>query len=424
MDSDEETILIDKPVIQIESAPAPRAVPAHMPRSLILVMALATGLAVANQFYAQPLLPFIGRDLHLSTTTAGLIITVAQIGYALGLVFLLPLGDLVERRRLIVIMDAAIALALVGVALAPNESWLLPAAAAVGTLSVIAQILIPFAAGLAADDERGKVVGTMMTGLLLGVLLARTVAGSLAELGSWRIIYFVAAGAMLIMSVVLYRMLPNSKENLQLKYGGLLKSVIALARDEPVLRRRALLGGLVFASFNVLWISIAFLLAGPPYHFGPGTIGLFGLAGAAGASGASVIGRLADRGLDRLVTGTSAVLLLFSWLPLWLGRGSLISLLLGIVLLDVAIQGVHINNQNTVFRLQPKARSRINSVYMTTYFIGGAVGSFTSAAAFASYGWTGVSLLGAGFGLAALVLWLLFELASRRRSPLASKASI
>ncbi len=377
-----------------------------MTRALVLVMAIATGLAVANNYYAQPLLPFIGQDLHLSPTVAGLIVTVSQIGYALGLVFLLPLGDLVERRRLIVVLASGTAVALVWFGSVPSGAVLLPAAFAVGILSVMAQILVPFAASLAEPSERGRIVGNVMSGLLLGVLLARTAAGYLAQIGSWRTVYFVAAVAMLILAGVLWRMLPTYRENVSLRYLGLLKSVVTLIRNEPILRLRALYGGLSFGAFSVLWTSVGFLLAGPPYHYGPGTIGLFGLAGAAGALTASVAGKLADLGLTRVNTGVAAILLTLSWLLLQLGQSSLAALLVGIVLLDIGAQGMHITNQSEIYRLAPEARSRINSAYMTSYFIGGALGSSASAALYEAAGWRGVSICGFAFGTATLLVWI------------------
>jgi predicted MFS family arabinose efflux permease len=381
-------------------------------RSLVLIMAAATGLAVANNYYAQPLLPAIGRDLHISTTLAGLMVTVAQAGYALGLVFLLPLGDLLERRRLIVGMGVGVAAALAWLGSAPSAGVLLPAAVAVGALSVQAQILVPFAASLAPEEERGRVVGTVMSGLLLGILLARTVAGLLAEIGSWRVVYFVAAGAMLVQAAVLARRLPRASPTTELRYGQLLRSVVQIVREEPVLRLRATYGALSFGSFSVLWTSMAFLLSHRPYGYGTGTIGLFGLAGAAGALMASVAGRLADRGLAPVTTLVTSLLLTISWLPLWLGHSSLAWLLVGIVVLDIGAQGLHITNQSEIYRLAPEARSRITSAYMTSYFLGGAAGSAASAAAYDAGGWGAVSVVGAAFAAGTVFTWLY----SRRRT--------
>lgn len=374
-------------------------------RALVLIMATATGLAVANNYYAQPLLPQISQDLHLSGAVAGLIVTVAQIGYALGLIFLLPLGDLRDRRKLLVVMSLILAAALGVLAAAPTAGVLLPAAVAVGALSVQAQILVPFAATLASDEERGRVVGTVMSGLLLGILLARTVAGLVAQAGSWRIVYLAAAAAMLVQGATLAAKLPTVRLGTTLGYPHLLRSVLDLARQEPLLRLRSAYGAMSFGAFSVLWTSMAFLLAGSPYHYGPATIGLFGLVGAAGAAMASIAGRLADRGYAPTVTIATALVLVLSWLPILLGRHHLGWLIVGILLLDIGAQGLHITNQSEIYKLQPEARSRITSAYMTTYFIGGAVGSASSAAAWDAEGWSAVCAVGVTFCLIAVAIW-------------------
>jgi predicted MFS family arabinose efflux permease len=374
-------------------------------RALVLVMAVATGLAVANNYYAQPLLPQISDDLHLSGAVAGLIVTVAQIGYALGLVFLLPLGDLRDRRKLLVTMSLILAAALGVLAAAPTAGVLLPAAVAVGALSVQAQILVPFAATLASDEERGRVVGTVMSGLLLGILLARTVAGLVAQAGSWRIVYVVAAAAMVAQGVALFAALPTVRQGAALGYPSLLRSVLSLAREEPLLRLRSAYGAMSFGAFSVLWTSMAFLLAGHPYDYGPATIGLFGLVGAAGAAMASIAGRLADRGHAPVVTATTIVVLVVSWLPIVLGRHHIGWLIVGILLLDIGAQGLHITNQSEIYKLRPDARSRVTSAYMTVYFAGGAVGSAASAAAWDAAGWRAVSAVGLAFCVVALAIW-------------------
>ena len=389
----------------------------HQPlaRSLVLVMAVATGLSVASNYYAQPLLPLMRHDLHLSATAAGLLVTVTQAGYALGLVFLLPLGDLLHRRRLTSVMSVLLAGALVLWGVAPGSASLFAAAVATGALSVLAQILVPLAATLAGEADRGRVVGLVMSGLLLGILLARTIAGALAAAGSWRTVYLVAAGLVLVQAAVLARLLPDVPTEVRLGYGRLLASVVALARQEPLLRLRSLYGALSFGAFSVLWTSLAFLLEAAPYHYGPGVIGLFGLIGAAGAIAATAAGRGADRGHSRLLTAGAATLLTACWLLIWLGRTSLAALVAGIVVLDLAAQGMHITNQSEIFRLRPEARSRINSAYMTSYFIGGAAGSAASAAVYSAAGWTGVSVAGASFGGAALLTLAASQLLAGRR---------
>lgn len=391
-----------------------------MSRGMVLLFAVAVGLAVANNYWAQPLLDTIRRDLHVGGDVAGLIITAAQIGYALGLVLLLPLGDLLERRGLVSVLAAITAVSLAGAALAPSIGYLLTAAAFIGFTAVLAQTLVPFAASLATDAERGRVVGNVMSGLIMGVLLARTAAGLIAQASSWRVVYWVAAGLMLVLAVVLRLRVPRYREEVHLTYPRLLATVLQIARAEPLLRRRALYGGLSFAMFSVLWTSLAFLLSGSPYHYGEATIGLFGLVGASGAGMAMLAGRLADRGWANRLTGGTTALLLLSFVLLWLGGHSLPALIAGIVLLDVGSQGIHITNQSEIYKLRPEARSRINSFYMTSYFIGGALGSAASAFTYARWHWSGVCLLGALIAAATGVRWAT-ETAGRRTARAAAK---
>lgn len=376
-------------------------------RRLVLVFAVATGVVVANNYYAQPLLDTIARQFHTTSAAVGLIVTLTQIGYALGLLFIVPLGDLLERRRLILTVLAGTSLALAGSALAPTIGWLAGLALLVGVTSVVAQVLVPFAASLAPEAARGRVVGTVMSGLLVGVLLARTFSGIIAQAAGWRTVYWIAAVLMLALIAVLWRELPRvGRAEAGLSYRQLLASVWELARTEPVLRRRSVYGALAFAVFSVLWTSIAFLLARPPYSYGQAVIGLFGLLGVAGALCASVAGRLADRGWSRISTGAFVALTLAAFALLALGATRLLPLIAGIVLLDLGVQGTHITNQSEIYRLRPEARSRITTAYMVTYFIGGSLGSFTSALAYGTAGWGAVCVLGAVVSAANVVVWL------------------
>lgn len=380
----------------------------RLERRLVVVMAMATGLAVANNYYAQPLLPAMGRALHMSSGEAGLVVTVAQIGYAVGLLLLLPLGDLVERRRLTAVLSAGTAVALLAMASAPSAGALLPAAAAVGVCSVLAQVLVPFSASLAPAAERGRVVGMVMSGLLIGILLARTLSGALAGVGGgpggFRVVYFTAAGAMLVLAVVLRLALPAYRQPVGLGYGALLASVLTLLRREPVLRRRSQYGLLSFGTFSVFWTSMAFLLV-HHFHYSTPVVGLFGLVGAAGALAASAAGRLSDRGLARWSTLATSVLLVASWALLWWGGSRVGPLVAGVVVLDVGAQGLHITNQGEIYKLRPEARSRLTAAYMVLYFVGGGVGSAASAFAYDRLGWDGVCLVGGAFALGTLVLW-------------------
>ena len=373
------------------SAPQQTGVSQQGPsRGLVVLFAVATGQAVASNYLAQPLLETIRQHFAISAGLAGLIVTVSQVGYAAGLVLLLPLGDLFERRRLLVTLAGVNVLLLSLAGLAPSISLFMAAAGLIGFTSVMAQILVPFAAGLSPEAERGRVVGTVMSGLILGILLARTASGLIAQLAGWRAVYGVAAALMAVQMVVLARKLPTWRQHVGLSYPRLLASVPAIARAEPVLRWRAVFGALSFAAFSVLWTTLAFLLSGPHYGYGEATIGLFGLVGASGAAAATFAGRLSDRGWRDRLTGASSLLLL-----------------VGIVVLDIGAQALHITNQGEIYRLQPDARSRINAFYMVSCFVGAAAGSAGAALAYSTGGWDGVCLLGAACGLASLAWWAL-----------------
>ena len=373
--------------------------------ALILLMSVATGLAVASNYYAQPLLDTIARAFDLSASSAGFIVTAAQLGYAAGLLFLVPLGDMFERRMLIVSMTLLAAGGMLITASSQSLTMMIVGTALTGLFSVVAQILVPLAATLASPDKRGKVVGTIMSGLLLGILLARTVAGLLASLGGWRTVYWVASVLMVVMALALWRGLPKVKQENHLNYPQLLASVFSLFTQDKLLRTRALLGCLTFANFSILWTSMAFLLAAPPFNYSEGVIGLFGLAGAAGALGARPAGGLADKGKSHLTTTAGLVLLLLSWAAIWYGHVSVLALIVGILVLDLTVQGVHITNQTVIYRVKPEARNRLTAGYMTSYFIGGAAGSLISASAWQHAGWSGVCGIGAIVAALNLLVW-------------------
>jgi predicted MFS family arabinose efflux permease len=400
-----------------------------MSAGLVALFAVACGISAANLNYAQPLLPQISRSLGAGSGATALVITAAQIGYGVGLALIVPLGDILIRRRLVPGILLLAAVALVAAAAAPDLIVLTVAVPVAGVCSVAAQILVPFAATLASDRQRGRVVGTVMSGLLLGILLARTFSGLIAEVAGWRTVYLVAGAIVLALSGLLHRRLPDERGRPPIVYTALLGSVVHLMRTEPVLRLRSAIGGLAFATFNVIWTSLAFLLVGSPYHYSEAVIGLFGLLGAAGALAASYSGRLADRGLERWVTGCSLVLIVGAMGLLSAGATQLWALVAGIVIGDLGIQAVHIQNQQLIFAIDPAARSRLNTGYMVTYFTGGAIGSATTGLAYGTGGWPAVIVLGACYSGLALVLWVASELArhhreqGRHRAPHAARAA-
>ena len=390
--------------------------PPGISRRLVLLLAVACGASVANLYYAQPLLHTLGHAFHVSNGTAGLLVTVTQVGYVIGLALLVPVGDLRERRTLISGILLVTALALAVAAAAPSIEVFGAALAAVGLTSVVAQVIVPMSSSLAAEHERGRVVGTVMSGLLTGILIARTISGLIAAAFGWRTVFALAAVGMVALAGTLRRGLPRIAPTTQLSYGAVLRSVLVLVREEPVLRQRMMLGALCFGCFSVLWTSLAFLLSGAPYHYGNAVIGLFGLAGVVGAAAASATGRLADRGRGSQASIAAIVILLASWAVLAAGGSSVIALIIGIAVLDLGAQALHISNQSAIYTLRPEARSRLTTAYMVSYFLGGAVLSALTSTLYASGGWSGVCLLGAATAGLALVVWVLTWLRLRSRT--------
>lgn len=383
-------------------------------RQLVILLAVASGAAVANLYYPQPLLHTLAGAFRVSNGLAGLLITVTQIGFVVGLALLVPLGDLLERRRLISTTLCVTAVAQAVATAAPSFAVFATAAALASITAVVAQVIVPMSSSLAAEHERGQVVGSVMSGLLIGILLARTASGLIAGLLGWRAVFAFAAAAMLALAAVLQRALPLVPPTEEMAYRDLLRSVLRLVRDEPVLRQRMTLGAAGFGCFSALWTALAFLLSGPPYHYGNIVIGLFGLAGVAGASAAPVAGRLADRGHARLATSLGLVVLLISWGVLALGKSSVIALVIGIVLLDLGVQGLHITNQSTIYALRPEARSRLTTAYMVSSFLGGALLSALTSALYSTGGWAGVCTVGAVTAALGIGFWALTTV--RRRT--------
>ncbi|MFF2091044.1 MFS transporter [Paenibacillus sp. NPDC058174] len=372
------------------------------------LFAVAAGLSVASIYYAQPLLDTMSNEFSLAPSSMGIVITATQICYALGLLLLVPLGDKLDRRKLISGQMLLSVAALLAVGLAPNAAFLFAGVAAVGLLAVVTQTLVAFAASLASPVERGRVVGIVTSGIVIGILLARTFAGTLTDLAGWRAVYLVSALLTLIMAVTLFRILPNSEQVRQqeaLPYWRLIHSVLLLFVQEKVLRIRAALAFFIFSAFSILWTSLVLPLSSPPLSLSHTAIGAFGLAGAAGALAAARAGRLADSGHGQWTTGVALSLLLVSWLPISFAVQSLFALVAGIILLDLAVQAVHVTNQSMILSIRPEARSRLTAGYMIFYSIGSATGSIASTLVYGSFGWHGVCWLGAAVSGMALLFW-------------------
>ncbi|CAN7506962.1 MFS transporter [Paenibacillus sp. LjRoot153] len=379
-----------------------------MSQKLALLFAIACGLAVANIYYAQPLLDAISNEFDITPSSVGIVITITQVCYALGLLLLVPLGDLLHRRWLIAGQMLVSVLALIVVGTATNSMVLFIGIAAVGLLAVVTQTLVAFASTLAAPAERGRVVGVVTSGIVIGILLARTFAGVLTDLAGWRSVYLVSAVLTLIMACVLFRVLPHDEHKREsLSYLQLLRSMLTLFAQERILRIRAVLALMIFTAFSILWTSLVLPLSAPPLSLSHTAIGAFGLAGVTGALAAARAGRLADRGLGQRTTGVALILLLISWLPISYTQHSLLALIVGIVLLDLAVQAVHVTNQSMILTLRPEARSRLTAGYMIFYSIGSATGSIASTSIYDYFGWNGVCVLGAFVSASALLFWLL-----------------
>ncbi|GAB3637704.1 MFS transporter [Hymenobacter arcticus] len=378
--------------------------PRRLDNALVWLMALTCGLVVANIYYNQPLLAAIGHTFGISDSRASLLATATQVGYTLGMVLVVPLGDMLERKRLMLWMLGGAAICLAAAALAPTFLLLAAASVLIGICSAVPQLLLPMAAHLAPEADRGRIVGRVMSGLLIGILLSRTVSGFVGAHLGWRMVFEGAAGLMVALAALLAWRLPRDQPNFQGTYASLMQSLLTLTRELPALRRSALVGASVFAAFSVFWTTLVFYLASPTYHYGSAVAGFFGLIGALGALAAPLAGRLADTRGPRYAITAGLVLALAAYLVLGLGGGYLIGLVLGVILLDVGVQSAHISNQTLVFSLRPEARSRLNTVYMTGYFTGGSIGSVVGGVAWMHFGWLGVCAVGGAFVALALAL--------------------
>lgn len=375
--------------------------------SLAWLFAIASGLSVANVYYAQPLLDALARDFGISHAAVGGVITATQMGCALALLFLVPLGDRVDRRRLMAMQMLALTFALVAVGMAQSTLALLAGMLAVGLLgTAMTQGLIAYAASAAAPHEQGQVVGTAQGGVFIGLLLARVFAGGVSDLAGWRGVYFCAALLMLGIAIPLWRRLPIlPPASRTLSYPHLLASMLTLLRQEKVLQVRGMLALLMFAAFNIFWSALVLPLSAPPYNFSHTLIGAFGLAGVVGALAAARAGQWADRGYARRTSGLALLVLLLAWWPLSLMEVSLWALVMGIVLLDLGGQALHVTNQSLIFRTRPDAHSRLVGLYMMFYAVGSGLGAISTTVTYARFGWQGVCTLGASVSLLTLVFW-------------------
>lgn len=367
------------------------------------IMTIATAVVVANLYYNQPLLEDIGRTFHTTRAKVGKVSMLTQVGYATGMFFLVPLADMVKRKRLMLIVFAFILISLIVTALAPSIDLLIIASFFLGASSMIPQLLVPMAAHLANPAERGKKIGVIMSGLLIGILLSRTFSGYIGAYFGWRAVYYIAAGMMLLMWLMIGFFLPEVEPEYKGSYKKLMSSLVQLVKEEPKLRLAALRGALCFACFSAFWTTIVFLLK-QNFNMGSGVAGEFGLVGAFGALAAGLMGRLSDKMDAYKLSGITLLLVLLSFVIFYFSAHSIAGLVIGVIVLDMGVQATHISNQSIIFALRPEARNRINTIYMVTYFIGGALGTFVATGLWKNYQWDGVCITGGAIALVTLII--------------------
>ena len=374
--------------------------PADISRAPIVLMSFSVGAIVANIYYIQPLLSAIAQTFRISVPQVGTVAMLTQLGAALGMLFFVPLGDTRERRRLIETLLVVESVCLAAMASAQSYLWLAAASLGIGISGAAVHLIVPFAAQLASPARRGAAVGSVLSGLLFGILLARTFSGLLGAWLGWRAIYWLASVIMLVLAVLIRLGLPRSKPALKLSWPQLIHSSAVLIRTQPVLREAATLSAILFCAFSAFWTTLVFFLETPPYHYGSGVAGLFGLVGAAGAICAPFIGRLADRYGARRNVLVALLVTVVSFVVLYLFGKHMGGLIAGVILLDVGVQAGHVSNQTRIYGLLPEARSRLNMVYMICYFTAGAIGSFAGSVLWHHFGWAGVCGLGCALSLA------------------------
>lgn len=390
----------------ISPAAAPAAERAPLPQSTVWLMASTVAITVANIYYIQPLLAAIAHTFGMTVTHAGAIAMLSQAGTATGMFLFVPLGDKFERRSLITLLLICASVALFLFSAAPNPTFLAFASFAVGALAATVHVVVPFAAFLSTPEQRGRVVGTMVGGILFGVLLARTFSGAMGEWLGWRAVYVTAGIAMLVLAAVVRARLPASPPAKHISWPELMLSTLHLVRKHAELRESAIIGALLFGSFSAFWTTLVFLLESPAYHYGSAVAGLFGLVGAIGAASAPTFGHLAAKRGPRVIIRAAIWLSFLSFLFMGFTGKHLAGLIIGVILMDLGIQVGHISNQTRIYGIDATAQSRLNMVYMVCYFIGGGLGSYLGALSWHWAGWWGVC----GFACVTLMIGLIVEI--------------
>ena len=384
-----------------------KAIDKDISSGLIILLATACGIIVANLYYAQPLIGLISNEIGLSNSSAGLIVTLTQIGYVVGLLFLVPLGDIVENKKLILILLFLSAFALISMVFVKSATLLLIASFFIGLGSVAAQVLVPLVSYLSSENARGRVVGNVMSGLLLGIMLARPISSLVADMWGWNAIFALSATVIIVLAFVLSKVLPTRKPKAKTNYIALLNSMWQLLRTTPILRRRAIYHACVFGAFSLFWTTVPLLLSSPAFHFSQTAIALYALVGITGAIAAPIGGRLADLGWTRPATGIALTVVIISLiLPLFIQSSSpfgIAVLVIAAILLDMGVSANLVLSQRLIFSLDPEIRSRLNGLFMAIFFLGGAVGSFIGGWAYALGGWNLTLWIGIAFPTIALL---------------------
>jgi len=355
-------------------------------------MAVATGLIVANIYYCQPLIVLIANEFNIPDADAGTITYLTQAGYAIGLFFMVPLGDKIERKTQILATTFATVIALIIAATAQSFLILQMASLLIGITSIVPQLILPLAASLSEPEQRGKVVGTIMSGLLVGILLSRTLSGFIGEIWGWRAMFWIASGLCLLLFFIIQKQFPYNKPDFKGTYGQLISSLFSLIKEQPLLREATLINVFSFAQFGAFWTTMVLLLSAEPFSFNSATIGLFGIVGASGALAAPLVGKLGDKGNSRIAVGYGCLLIALSFMVFYFSSTNIIGIVIGIVFIDIGLQGVHISNQTRVYSIVPEARNRMNTVFMSFSFLGTAAGSAYGLFLWEMGGWFAVTL--------------------------------
>lgn len=377
-----------------------------VPASLLFIMACMAAVSVANIYYCQPLLSLMGNDLGIDEWRASLIAMITQVGYACGLFFIIPSGDKFDRKKIVSYSFSILTIALLCIALSNNFHAVMAASFAVGACSVMPQIFIPIAAQYSRPEKKGANVGLIVSGLLTGILASRVISGLVGEWLGWRSMYVIAAIVMSLCTLIVWRIMPYTENNYTGSYKRLMHSLFALIREYKLLRICALRAAFAFGSFLALWASLTFKMEQAPFYAGSDVVGLLGLCGVAGAMSASVVGRLVSRIGVRNFNLLGAALMLSAWIIAYLWGNTYTAIIITILILDIGMQCIQLSNQTVVFSLNPKASNRINTIFMTNYFIGGSLGTFLSGSAWSMAGWSGVTIVGIGLAFCSLCITL------------------